>query len=191
MFAQLAAYLTETARLIGKLFAEPQRLEVHAAAIKEVEHRADNLTHDVISRIDKSFVTPIDREDIHLLTTSLDDVIDLIDGAARRAEMYRITESRRGAKELCDVLLRAADCIQAGVGEIRRSRLVSERNQQVRKLEEEGDAIYHDAMGALFHDSPDPLDVIKWKDIYDKLEDAIDRCEDVANTLESISLKHA
>jgi predicted phosphate transport protein (TIGR00153 family) len=191
MFAQLAARLTETARLIGQLFAEPERLAAHTAAIKKVEHQADNLTHDVISRIDKSFVTPIDREDIHLLATTLDDVIDLLDGAARRAEMYHVRETREPARQLCVVLVHAADCIEAAVGAIRKSRVVAERSREIKRLEEEGDAIYHAAIGDLFAGTPDAIEVIKWKDIYDKLEDAIDRCEDVANVLESISLKHA
>jgi predicted phosphate transport protein (TIGR00153 family) len=191
MFAELATRLSGTAHLIGQLFADPARLEEHASAIKKLEHEADHLTHKVVSRIDKSFVTPIDREDIHMLATSLDDVIDLIDGAARRAEMYRIRETREPAKALCGVLARCADRISAGVSGMKKASVVSEANRDVKKLEEEGDAIYHDAVGALFVGTPDPLEVIKWKDIYDKLEDAIDRCEDVANVLESIALKHA
>ncbi len=191
MFADLASRLTGVARLIGQLFADPAHLSEHVGAIKSLEHEADQLTHDVIARIDKSFVTPIDREDIHLLATSLDDVIDLIDGAARRAEMYKIRETREPAAKLCDVLVRCADCISSGVASIKKARIVSERNRDVKLLEEEGDAIYHQAVGALFAGTPDPIEVIKWKDIYDKLEDAIDRCEDVANVLESIALKHA
>ncbi|HEU4563834.1 MAG TPA: DUF47 family protein [Gemmatimonadaceae bacterium] len=191
MFAELATRLTGTARLIGQLFADPAHLDTHTAAIKKLEHEADIITHDVISRIDKSFVTPIDREDIHLLATSLDDVIDLIDGAARRAEMYRIRDTREPARKLCDVLVRAGDRIESGVRGLRKARVVSEANRDVKRLEEEGDAIYHSAVGGLFAGTPDPLEVMKWKDIYDKLEDAIDRCEDVANVLESIALKHA
>ncbi len=191
MFAELASRLTGSAKLIGQLMAEPSRVDEYTGAIKRLEHEADSITHDVIARIDKTFVTPIDREDIHILATSIDDVIDMIDGAARRTVMYRITETREPARRLADVLARAADCLEIGVRNLRKSKAVSELSREVKRLEEEGDAIYHEAIGALFRGTPDPIEVIKWKDVYDKLEDAIDRCEDVANVLESISLKHA
>ena len=191
MFAELAARLTGSAKLIGQLMAEPQRVEQHTSAIKRLEHEADSITHDVIARIDKTFVTPFDREDIHTLATSIDDVIDMIDGAARRTVMYRITETREPAKKLAQVLAQAADCVEAGVRSMRKPKQVSDMSREVKRLEEEGDAVYHEAIGALFRGTPDPIEVIKWKDVYDKLEDAIDRCEDVANVLESIALKHA
>ena len=191
MFAELAARLTGSAKLIGQLMSEPHRVEEHTSAIKRLEHEADSITHDVIARIDKSFVTPIDREDIHLLATSIDDVIDMIDGAARRTVMYGITDAREPARRLADVLARAADCIEVGVRSVRKSKVMGDLSREVKRLEEEGDAVYHEAIGQLFRGTPDPLEVMKWKDVYDKLEDAIDRCEDVANVLESISLKHA
>ena len=191
MFAELAARLTGSAKLIRQLMSEPQRVEEHTSAIKRLEHEADSITHDVIARIDKTFVTPFDREDIHTLATSIDDVIDMIDGAARRTVMYGITDTREPARRLADVLARAADCVEAGVRGMRKPKQVSDMSREVKRLEEEGDAVYHEAIGALFRGNPDPIEVIKWKDVYDKLEDAIDRCEDVANVLESISLKHA
>lgn len=191
MFEQLAHRIFESAKLLRRLFAEPAMRERLAAEIKVLEHEADELTRDVIARIDQSFVTPIDREDIHLLTTNLDDVIDLLDGAARRTEMYRITDSREPAIRMCDVLIKAGDHIQKGVRLVRKAKLVAEHAKDVKLLEEEGDAIYREAIEALFSGTPDPLEVIKWKDVYDKLEDAIDRCEDVANVLESIALKHS
>jgi uncharacterized protein len=191
MFAELAKRLSASARLLHKLFSEPQRLSEHVSAIKELEHEADNLTHEVIMRIDRSFVTPIDREDIHLLVSQLDTVIDLVDGTARRAQMFHITEAREPARRLTDVLVRASDAIQAAVASMKKTKVVTERAREVKRLEEEGDAIYHEAVGALFAGSPNPLEVIKWKDLYDTIEDALDKCEDVANVLESISLKHA
>ena len=191
MFADLASRLTAAAKLIGQLVADPQRVDQYTGEIKRVEHEADGITHDVIARIDKTFVTPFDREDIHTLATSIDDVIDMIDGAARRMVMYRIVEAREPARRLADVLARAADCLEAGVRSMKKPRRISDMSREVKRLEEEGDAVYHEAIGALFRGTPDPIDVIKWKDVYDKLEDAIDRCEDVANVLESIALKHA
>jgi uncharacterized protein Yka (UPF0111/DUF47 family) len=191
LFAQMAKRLTGAARLLHELFAEPQNLRQHAAAIKALEHEADNLTHDVITRIDTSFVTPLDREDIHMLASRLDDVIDLVDGTARRAAMFHITQVREPATQLTDVLVRAADSIEAAVVDLKRPKVVIRRTREIKNLEEEGDAIYHEAVGALFAGTPDPLEVIKWKELYDTLERAIDQCEDVANVLESISLKHA
>lgn len=191
LFSELAQRLAGSARLLERLFAEPDRLDDHVTAIKELEHQADNLTHDVIDRIDRSFVTPIDREDIHLLASRLDDVIDLLDGTARRAQMFHITEVREPARQLTGVLVRAADCIVVAVGGMKKPKLVQERARDLKRMEEEGDAIYHAAIGSLFEGTPDPLDVIRWKDLYDKLEDALDQCEDVANVLESISIKNS
>ncbi len=191
MFAELAKRIVSSSRLLHQLFTEPARIDEHVTAIKDLEHEADNLTHEVIQRIDRSFVTPIDREDIHLLVSHLDNVIDLIDGTARRAQMFHINEVRDPAKRLTDVLIRAADCIQVAVGSIKKTKIVTERARQIKRLEEEGDAIYHEAVGALFAGTPNALEVIKWKDLYDTIENALDHCEDVANVLESISLKHA
>ncbi|HEU4643576.1 MAG TPA: DUF47 family protein [Gemmatimonadaceae bacterium] len=191
MFEQLASRLTASAKLLTQLFAEPARLEQFTAAIKNVEHEADTITHDIISRIDKSFVTPIDREDIHLLASRLDNVVDLVDGTARRAAMFHITEVHPKAKQLCGVLVQACDAIEAAVLRMKDSKYVVEAGRQVKMREEEGDALYHEAVGALFRGTPDPLEVIKWKELYDTLERALDQCEDVSNVLESIALKHA
>ncbi|MGI8496696.1 MAG: DUF47 domain-containing protein [Gemmatimonadaceae bacterium] len=191
LFAELAKRLTSTATLLEQLFAEPAKVNEYVSKIKDVEHEADNLTHEVISRIDRSFVTPIDREDIHELASQLDNVIDLVDGTARRAAMFHITDIREPAKQLCNVLVRAAREIQSAVTNMKKSKLVVEHARIIKGLEEEGDAIYHIAVGALFSGSPDPIEVIKWKELYDTLERAIDQAEDVANVLESIALKHA
>jgi predicted phosphate transport protein (TIGR00153 family) len=191
LFNELAKRLTASARLLTRLFEEPQHLERFVAEIKTVEHEADSLTHEVSMRINKSFITPFDREDIHMLASRLDDVIDLIDGTARRAQMFHIRDVREPARRLCDVLSRAAVCIESAVAGMKKAKIVSERAREIKRLEEEGDAIYHEAVGGLFSGTPDALDVIKWKELYDTLERALDQCEDVANTLESISLKNA
>ena len=163
----------------------------HVRAIKDVEHKADLLTATVNQRIDKSFITPIDREDIHMLASRLDDVIDLIDGDARRFEMLHISEVLPPAQQLSGVLVRAATEIQAAVAEMRKPPAVNQHVALIKHLEEEGDAIYHEAMGALFAGNPNPLDVLKWKEMYDTLEGAIDSCMGVAQVLQSISLKNA
>jgi len=191
MFEELSKRLSASADLLAELFSDPQRLQERVQQIKVVEHEADELTHALIVAIDKSFVTPIDREDIHLLASRLDDVIDLIDGVARRAQMFRVREFRPEAAQLADVLRRGANTIAASVADLKKPKVILQRAGQLKKLEEEGDAIYHDAIGALFEGTPDPLEVIKWKELFDKLEDAVDLCDDVWNVLESIALKNS
>jgi uncharacterized protein len=191
LFNELAKRLKEAARLLTRLFAEPERLDHYVAAIKTVEHEADVLTHDVRARIDRSFVTPIDREDIHLLATELDDVIDLIDGTARRVAMFHINESREPAKRLSETIMKAADRIEAGVAAIKQPAVVASCSREIKRLEEEGDAIYQEAVGQLFLGKPDALEVMKWKEVYDTLERALDSCQGVGHVLESISLKNS
>ncbi len=191
LFDQLAAHLATTAKMLDALFSDIQHVNEHVKAIKDVEHKADLLTATINHRIDQSFITPIDREDIHRLASRLDDVIDLLDGTSRRFTMLHITEVLPPARALCGVLLRAANEIQAAVREMRKPPSVNEHAALIKHLEEEGDAIYQDAVGALFAGSPDPLEVIKWKEMYDTLENAIDSCMGVAQVLQSISLKNA
>ena len=191
LFNDLAARLTQCARLLHELFTSPGRLDELCLAIKAIEHEADQLTYKVIARIDTSFVTPLDREDIYMLASRLDDVIDLLDGTARRFEMLHLSTVTPHATELNRVLLQAAERIQVAVSSIRKPKLVTEHTAEIKRLEEEGDAIYHEAVGALFTGTPNPLDVMRWKEMYDTLERAIDSCMGVAQALQSISLKNA
>lgn len=191
LFDQLAGHLATTAKMLDALFGDAVHVHDHVRAIKDVEHKADLLTTTVNQRIDKSFITPIDREDIHMLATRLDDVIDLIDGTARRFEMLHITDILPPARQLANVLCRAAGEIQVAVSEMRQPPSVNQHVALIKHLEEEGDAVYHEAVGALFAGNPNPLDVIKWKEVYDTLERAIDSCMGVAQVLQSISLKNA
>ena len=192
LFAEIAVCLTGSATRLSQLFAEPDRLTVLVAEIKELEHKADQLTHSVNVRIDSSFVTPLDREDIHLLVTRLDNVVDLIDGTARRAVMFNLTEYREPARKLADCIVKAASEISQIIGDMKKPKEVSIHAREIKRLEEEGDALYFDAVGALFRDpNADAIDVMKWKEMYDKLEDTLDECENVSNVLESISIKNA
>lgn len=191
LFSQVASRLSSSADLLNQLFKNPAQLDAHVASIKVIEHEADDLTHEIIDRIDRTFVTPFDREDIHELASHLDEVVDLVDGAARRAQIFRITTAREAGVQLSDVLVRAARSVEDAVKGMKEPKAVNKGSRDLKQLEEEGDAIYHEAMGALFTDGLDALEVIKWKELYDKLEDAIDQCEDVGNVLQSISLKNA
>ena len=191
MFSQLAQRITTSATLLHELFSDPSRIAHFESAIKEVEHEADVLVYEVNARIDTSFVTPLDREDIHRLANRLDNVVDLIDGTARRARMFHITETRQDALLLTAVLVKMAHKIEKSVKEMKKAKVVAENGREIKLLEEEGDSLYHQAVGALFAGKPDPLDVIKWKELFDKLEEAMDECDDVSNVLESIALKNS
>ena len=191
LFNQLAGHLRTTAQLLDQLFAEPNRTTELVKQIKDVEHLADQLTLTISTRIDKSFITPIDREDIHLLASRLDDVIDRLDGTARRVVMLHINDSRESARAMAQVILGAAGHISQAVASIRRPSDVSAEVAKIKALEEEGDALYHEAVGSLFAGTPDPLYVIRWKEVYESLEQAIDLCMGVANAVQSISLKNA
>jgi predicted phosphate transport protein (TIGR00153 family) len=191
LFDQLSARLKSSSSLLKELFSEPNRLMELTKKIKDEEHAADALTYEIMQRIDRSFVTPLDREDIHLLANRLDNVVDLMDGTARRAKMYHIDQRRDAAIALTSVLVECSDVIAAGVKDIRKPAEVHKAARKVKELEEKADAIYSDAIETLFAGRPDALDVIKWKEILDNLEHAVDECEDVANVLESISLKNS
>jgi uncharacterized protein len=191
LFDQLSARLTSASALLHQLFDQPQRLEELVVQIKAEEHAADTITYDIMQRIDRSFVTPLDREDIHMLANRLDNVVDLMDGTARRAVMFHIKERRQPAIDLVDVLSETCAVLAVGVKEIRNPQAVHKAARQVKILEEKADALYSRAVSELFAGKPDALEVIKWKEIYDNLEHAVDECEDVANVLESISLKNS
>lgn len=191
LFNQLAGHLKTAAVLVDRLFAEPHNTAELVKEIKDVEHQADVLTLSINTRIDKSFITPIDREDIHQLASRLDDVIDRLDGTARRVVMLHINEVREPAKRMAHVIVQAADHIATAVIAVKSPAQVSKQVAEIKRLEEEGDAIYHDAVGALFAGTPDPLEVIRWKEVYETLEIAIDQCMGVANALQSISIKNA
>jgi uncharacterized protein Yka (UPF0111/DUF47 family) len=192
LFNQLAGHLSTSAKLLNDMFAaDPGRAGEFVKSIKDVEHQADLLTASIIQRIDMSFSTPFDREDIHNVTTSLDDVIDLIDGTARRFVMFHITEIREPGQRLAGIILRASAEVEAGVAGSRKPKIVRTRVAAIKQLEEEADAVYHEAVGALFAGNPNPVEVIKWKEMYDKLEGTTDSCMGVAQALQSLSLKHA
>jgi len=191
LFQQLAARLTRAATLLNQLFREPQRRAEHVQAIKAAEHEADGITHEIIDRLDRTFITPFDREDIHELASKLDEVVDLLDGAARRVEIFQINEVHPPAVRLSEVVVRAAAQIEDAVKHMKDGKIVSVKAYELKKLEEEGDAIYHESMGALFQREHDAITVIKWKELYDKVEDALDQAEDVTNVLQSIALKNA
>ncbi len=190
-FNELAALLVAAADKLVQLFDDPPRASQHVRALKEIEHDADDLTAAVSVRLNKSFITPFDREDIHMLVSRLDDVVDLIDGAARRYEMLHISDVRPHGRELARVLAAAAAHLREAVSAIKKPIELERHVEAVKRLEEEADGIYHEAVGVLFADGADPIDVMRWKEMYDSLERTTDYCMRVAQVLRSISLKNA
>lgn len=194
LFTSVASLSVEAANLqLDLLRSDPLRRPAIVDAIKRLEHQADQITLEVVTRLDRVFITPLDREDIHLLASRLDDVVDLIDGAAHRVEMYHAGAAPPGAMLLAEVVVRATQALLVAVQSLEKNknRTVLDACEQVKRLEEEGDSIYHEWVAKLFDGSPDPLVVIKWKEIYDTMENTLDHMEDVGNVLESISIKHA
>ena len=192
LLKQMTSYIYDAARYLTELMAETGGdFNKHARHIKSIEDSCDELIHSIVLKLNKSFITPFDREDIYMLAGALDDIVDLIDDAARAMVMYNIHESTEHAREFADVIQRMAVQLHEAVSALERPSDVAPRLVELHRLENEGDDIYHVAIAELFRDAADPLTVIKWKEIYEKLESAVDRCESVANIIESVIIKHA
>ncbi|RJQ41890.1 MAG: DUF47 domain-containing protein [Nitrospiraceae bacterium] len=193
IFDRAALNVTKAATLLVSLMENFDNIEVRAREIYEVEQDGDMLTHDIMKKLNKTFITPIDREDLHALASSLDDVLDLIWGAVDRLAVFKLKEPTKEAVEMSKDLLFTAEAIQKAMKKLKEKNYshVQELCIEINRLENRVDRIFRDALGALFDDMKDPILIIKWKEIYEHLEDASDKCEDVANVLEAIVLKHA
>jgi uncharacterized protein len=189
-FSGIAARLTTVATLLERALDEPATLRESLAEIYRVQQETDVAAHELDLNVDKLFIPPMDREDIHLLSTRLSQVADFIGGTARRAVSLRATARREPAVALARIIVRAVREIEAAVSHIRTGDEVLARCRAVKQAEEEGDAAWEAAVAELFAGHPDPVDVIRWKALYDQLEDTLDACEDVANELETITVKH-
>jgi len=189
-FAGLAAELRKGAHLLKDMLASAEPDMSKADDIKEVEHACDKITHDIVVQLNKTFVTPLDREDIHALASSLDDVMDAIDAVAAVIRLYKIQSVRSGARRLADIVCDAVDLIEKAFRALERREGVLEIAARISQLEHEADRVHQDAIVGLFDQERDPIAVIKWKEIYDFLEAGTDRCEDVANLLEGVVLKN-
>jgi predicted phosphate transport protein (TIGR00153 family) len=190
-FIALAEQLRVGARLLEEMLAAEPPNQNKADEIKEIEHKCDFLTHQVIQRLNRTFVTPIDREDIHALAKSLDDVMDAIDAAAALVRIYKIDRVRFGGHELARVIAASTDQVCSAMQALEGRKGVAERSVEINRLENEADRIHQQALSRLFEEERDPIAVIKWKEMLDFLEAATDRCEDVANVLEGVVVKHA
>ena len=197
LFERSASNVHEGTLKLVELLERFDNIPERARAIKDIEHEGDRLTHEMIERLNKTFVTPIDREDIHALAARLDDVLDFVDTAVNRIMLYKVKEPTQDARALARCLERAASIIKDAMPRLRRisSKAAMEALLKccvdINTQENEGDRIEHQALASLFENGKDPIFVIKWKDIYEDLEAATDGCEDVANTMEAIVLKNA
>ena len=189
-FISMADQVKLGATLLSEMFAGEKPLATKAQEIKEIEHKCDFLTHENIQRLIKTFVTPIDREDIHSIATSIDDVMDAVDMAAGLVPLYRIDRTRFGARELTKLIIAQIEVLRQALVALEKRSGVLDRTVEINRLENEADKIYKDALGRLFDEERDPMAVMKWKEILGLLEQATDRCEDVANLLENVVVKH-
>src|SRR3954471_7264763 len=189
-FQALADELKRGAKLLEDMLAPERPDWDKAESIKEVEHKCDFLTHEVIQRLNRTFVTPLDREDIHALARSLDDVMDAIDASATLVRLYRLESVRFGAREQARIISACTTQILLGLTALEQSKGLAGPAIEINRLENEADRIHQQAATELFDDERDPILVMKWKEALDFLEDATDRCEDVANVLEGVMVKH-
>jgi predicted phosphate transport protein (TIGR00153 family) len=190
-FVKMASEIKLAATLYQEMVAPDEPLWDRAAQINDVEHRCDDLTRDVLLRLHRTFVTPIDREDIHALALALDDVADAIDDCAKLMQLYRLDRVRPGVRELGRILADQTAHVEKAMEALRDKMVVAGSTEEIDRLEHEGDVVYQESIVKLFDVEKDPIQVIKWKELYGHLEAATDRCEDIGNVLDGIAVKHA
>ncbi len=191
LFDRSAQNAAEGARLYKAMLETFDDPKGAAKRILDAEHAGDEITHDIIRRLNTTFVTPIDREDIHALATAMDDVMDFIEAAADSFVLHKVEEPTEASKEQADALVRICEAVAEGVAQLRRFKDLDRHLIAIKTIETEGDKIYRRAVAELFGGEYRAIDVLKWKEIYDQVEAAIDAGEDVANYIEAIHLKHA
>lgn len=193
LFDKAIDNLSKAADTLVAMFKDYSDAEAKTRIIHDLEQEGDILTHDIMKELNKTFLTPIDREDIHALASRIDDVLDLIWACVDRMSVYKIEKPTREAISIAEDLQMTAGILKKVIHELREKYYshVQEHCIEINRLENRVDRQYRDALGELLNNATDPVYIIKWKDIYQLLEDASDRCEDIANILEGIVLKHA
>jgi predicted phosphate transport protein (TIGR00153 family) len=191
LFLDDAANVLAAARLLEEFFRNYGERERIAVELRELEHRGDLISHDIGQRLNETFITPFDREDIHALIGRLDDILDLIEEVADTCVLYGVERPTELAMQQTRIIVLQCEQLEEALRKLRQFRGVEEHWIEIHRLENEGDRIGRQAVADLFTDRREPLDVIKWKDVYALLEDAIDAVEDVANVIEQIVMKHA
>jgi uncharacterized protein len=192
LFARAGANALEAARQAEMRFRDYPNSAVTQADVKSIETAGDEITHDLIQLLNTQYITPFDREDIYELATKLDDVVDYIEEVSDLLELYGIESTTRHAVEQCGILVQAVEQLSIALTRLKGLRGIQSPLVELKRLEDEGDRIVHDAIAALFRDDRiDPLIVIRWKDVYEGLERAIDSCETAANVIANIAVKNA
>jgi predicted phosphate transport protein (TIGR00153 family) len=189
-FQALADELQRGSILLEQMLAPDKPIWGKADEIKEVEHKCDFLTHEIIQRLNRTFVTPLDREDIYALAKSLDDVMDAIDASATLIRLYRLDSVRFGARELAKTIIESTKEVRLALDALAKHKGLITHAVEINRLENEADRIHQEAVQRLFDEEQHPVMVMKWKETLDFLEAATDRCEDVANVLEGVMVKH-
>ena len=191
LFEQQGTNIVAAARVLEELVHDYGNAKAKAERVKDLEHAGDTLTHEIVKRLNTTFVTPIDREDIYALASRLDDVLDLIDAVADRLLIYKISAPTEGCADMAKVIVKTAEATDRAVRCLRTlSPYYHKHCIEVNRLENEADRLLRDLLAALF-EGVEPIEVIKWKEIYETLESVTDRCEDVVNVIEGIVLKMA
>ena len=194
LFEESARNFVTAAGLLKELMDRCEDVEEMVRQITALEHHGDNITHRIMAELHGTFVTPIDREDIAQLAQRMDDVMDFIDAAAMRMMLYDITKPTERAKEMADVLVRVASETSKAIPRLRRRSELSHMREhciEINRLENEADDVRRSALAELFRDKVELAEVIKWREIYEHMEDAVDRCEDIADILEGVMIKRA
>jgi uncharacterized protein len=193
LFEGLAVYAISSAKHLQELAKGFPQMEDQLLRIRQAEHHADDLAHKALERLDQTFITPFDREDIHELVNGMDDIIDTIDALAKRFKIYHVDAMPTLFKQQTDVLVQATTAMSEAIHRLRKSRKLSDLKDiliEIHRLESVGDDINHAAISQLFEGNTQALEVLKWTKLYDYIEKAIDECEDVGNILERIVLKN-
>ena len=193
MFRDMSHNIIEGAQLLKDMLDNFDDPVASQRKIKEVEHKGDTITHDIIKKLNKSFITPFDREDIYALSAALDDILDLIDASAQRVIMYNVESIPPEAKSLGFIILQSCHAVDKAVAMLgkKTNDQIFEACVEINALENEADRVSREAISRLFDEEKDPIQLIKWKEIFETLEKATDKCEDAANILESVVVKNA
>jgi hypothetical protein len=190
MLSQLAAQVSRGGELFVKVFGDYQNHARYADQIKEIELACDDLSSKITQKLNSTFITPIDREDIFQLVTELDDVIDMINDLARRLEIYHVSRPRPEAAEIAGLLGRATAEIQGAFNMLEQKQEVGDHCRTIAQIEKRADSLYREAVRRLFVEEKDPIEIIKWMSIFEELENSVDRCKDVAEALEAVVVKN-
>jgi predicted phosphate transport protein (TIGR00153 family) len=191
MFAAMSANLMQGAVLLKNILDTMENVEVRVQQLHDIEHVGDDITHSILTKLNSTFITPFDREDIHRLATSLDDVLDFIHAAGERLVMYKILTAPPSSSELAQVIIKQCQELSQAVSLLEKHDHVLEHCVEINRLENEADTIARDSIARLFEREKDPITLIKMKELYEVLETATDKAEDAANVLETVVLKSA